>query len=142
MTVVAVTPGNRACSSSAHATCEPAGAAGIGGGASPPARLPRPAPGRRWAPGVQRHANYTADAEWDRAVYYAARWAMRVSGGVVMLRVIETEPGIKNATATTSFKPAKLETGISVQVPPFVNNGESIRVNTDDGSYVERATEK
>ena len=57
----------------------------------------------------------------------------------VVLEVVETEPGIKNATATTSFKPARLETGITVQVPPFVNNGEKIRVNTDDGSYVERA---
>jgi elongation factor P len=57
----------------------------------------------------------------------------------VVLEVVDTEPGIKNATATTSFKPAKLETGISVQVPPFVNTGEKIRVSTDDGSYVERA---
>jgi elongation factor P len=57
----------------------------------------------------------------------------------VVLEVVDTEPGIKNATATTSFKPARLETGISVQVPPFVNTGEKIRVNTDDGSYVERA---
>ena len=57
----------------------------------------------------------------------------------VVLEVVDTEPGIKNATATTSFKPAQVETGISVQVPPFVNNGEKIRVNTDDGSYVERA---
>jgi elongation factor P len=57
----------------------------------------------------------------------------------VVLEVVDTEPGIKNATATTSFKPARVETGISVQVPPFVNNGEKIRVNTDDGSYVERA---
>jgi elongation factor P len=57
----------------------------------------------------------------------------------VTLEVVDTEPGIKNATATTSFKPAKLETGISVQVPPFVNIGEKIRVNTDDGSYIERA---
>jgi elongation factor P len=57
----------------------------------------------------------------------------------VVLEVVETEPGIKNATATTSFKPAKTETGLIVSVPPFVNNGEKIRVNTDDGSYVERA---
>ena len=57
----------------------------------------------------------------------------------VVLEVIETEPGIKKATATTSFKPAKLETGITVQVPPFVSSGEKIRVNTDDGSYIERA---
>jgi elongation factor P len=57
----------------------------------------------------------------------------------VVLEVVETEPGIKNASATTSFKPARLETGISVQVPPFVNAGEKVRVNTDDGSYIERA---
>jgi elongation factor P len=57
----------------------------------------------------------------------------------VVLEVVDTEPAIKNATATTTFKPAKLETGITVQVPPFVNVGEKIRVKTDDGSYVERA---
>jgi elongation factor P len=57
----------------------------------------------------------------------------------VVLEVIETEPAIKNATATTTFKPAKLETGITVQVPPFVDKGEKIRVNTDDGAYIERA---
>jgi elongation factor P len=57
----------------------------------------------------------------------------------VVLTVVETEPGIKNATATTSFKPAKLETGITVQVPPFVNAGERIKVSTNDGTYMERA---
>ena len=57
----------------------------------------------------------------------------------VVLEVIDTEPAIKNATATTTFKPAKMETGITVQVPPFVNTGEKVRVKTDDGSYIERA---
>lgn len=57
----------------------------------------------------------------------------------VVLAVAQTEPGIKNATATTSFKPAVLETGITVQVPPFVNAGEKIKVNTVDGTYMERA---
>lgn len=57
----------------------------------------------------------------------------------VVLEVLDTEPGIKNATATNTFKPAKMETGITVQVPPFVNTGDKIRVKTDDGSYVERA---
>lgn len=57
----------------------------------------------------------------------------------VVLTVVETEPGIKNSTVTTSFKPAKVETGIVVQVPPFVSSGEKIKVNTDDGSYIERA---
>lgn len=57
----------------------------------------------------------------------------------VTLEVVDTEPAIRNATATTTFKPATMETGITVQVPPFVNAGEKIRIKTDDGSYIERA---
>ncbi len=57
----------------------------------------------------------------------------------VVLEVVETDPGIKNSTATNTFKPAKLETGITVQVPPFVNQGDKVRVSTDDGTYMERA---
>ena len=57
----------------------------------------------------------------------------------VVLEVVDTEPGIRNATATNSFKPAKVETGITVQVPGFVNTGEKIRVSTDSGGYLERA---
>jgi elongation factor P len=57
----------------------------------------------------------------------------------VILTVIETDPNIKGATVTTSFKPAVLETGLQVQVPPFVNKGEKIKVNTDTGEYMERA---
>ena len=57
----------------------------------------------------------------------------------VILEVVETDPNIKGATVTTSFKPAILETGIQVQVPPFVNKGEKIKINTDTGEYMERA---
>jgi elongation factor P len=57
----------------------------------------------------------------------------------VVLEVVDTEPGIRNATATNSFKPAKMETGITVQVPGFVSAGEKIRVSTDSGAYLERA---
>src|SRR6266852_2710375 len=56
----------------------------------------------------------------------------------VVLTVTETDPNIRNATVTTSFKPAKTETGLIVQVPPFVNSGEKIKVNTNDGAYIER----
>ena len=51
----------------------------------------------------------------------------------------DTEPGIKNSTATNSFKPARMETGITVQVPPFINKGERIKVDTAEGTYMERA---
>ena len=57
----------------------------------------------------------------------------------VVLTVIDTEPGIRNATATNTFKPAKMETGITVQVPPFINKGERIKVDTNEGKYMERA---
>jgi len=57
----------------------------------------------------------------------------------VDLKVIETTPGIKGATATNQLKPAKLETGVVVQVPPFINEGDVIRVNTETGEYQTRA---
>lgn len=57
----------------------------------------------------------------------------------VSLKVIETEPGIKNATATNVMKPARLETGLVVNVPPFINADETIVVNTESGEYVSRA---
>jgi elongation factor P len=53
--------------------------------------------------------------------------------------VVETEPGLKGATVSNVSKPAKLETGLVVQVPPFINQGEKIRVNTAEGAYQERA---
>ena len=57
----------------------------------------------------------------------------------VVLTVTETEPSIKNQTATTSYKPAVLENGIKTMVPPFISSGEKIVVATSDNSYVERA---
>lgn len=57
----------------------------------------------------------------------------------VELKVVETEPGIKSATASSVTKPAKLETGLTVQVPPFISEGEVIRVDTAEGTYLERA---
>ena len=57
----------------------------------------------------------------------------------VELTVIETEPGLKSATATNVMKPAKTETGLGVQVPPFINQGEKIRVDTSEGAYLSRA---
>ena len=59
--------------------------------------------------------------------------------GVVETTVVQTEPGIKSATASSVTKPAKLETGLVVQVPPFINEGEKIRVDTAEGAYMSRA---
>jgi elongation factor P len=57
----------------------------------------------------------------------------------VELTVIETEPGLKSATASSVTKPAKTETGLVVQVPAFINEGEKIRVDTSEGAYMSRA---
>jgi elongation factor P len=57
----------------------------------------------------------------------------------VELTILETEPGLKSATASSVTKPAKTETGLVVYVPPFINEGDKIRVDTSDGSYLSRA---
>ena len=57
----------------------------------------------------------------------------------VELTVVETEPGLKSATASSVTKPAKTETGLVVQVPPFINQGEKIKVDTAEGVYLSRA---
>jgi len=57
----------------------------------------------------------------------------------VDLKVVETEPSLKGATVSNVTKPATLETGLVVQVPPFISQGEVIRVNTTEGTYQERA---
>jgi elongation factor P len=59
--------------------------------------------------------------------------------GSVELKIIETEPTMKTATVTSSYKPAVVETGLKVQVPPFISEGEIIRIDTSDGKYLERA---
>ena len=59
--------------------------------------------------------------------------------GSVILEVVETEPVVKGQTAASSSKPAKLSNGVRTMVPPFVNAGDRIIVNTADGAYVKRA---
>src|SRR5450755_3937402 len=57
----------------------------------------------------------------------------------VEMTVMKTEPGIKSATASSVTKPAEVETGLVVQVPAFINEGEKIRVDTAEGAYMSRA---
>jgi len=56
----------------------------------------------------------------------------------VVMKVVSTEPAIKGATVSNVNKPATLETGLVIQVPPFVGEGEVIRVDTSEGKYLER----
>jgi len=53
--------------------------------------------------------------------------------------VVSTEPGIKSATASSVTKPATMDTGLVVQVPAFINEGEKVRVDTAEGAYMSRA---
>jgi elongation factor P len=57
----------------------------------------------------------------------------------VKAKIVETQPMMRGATASASYKPAKLENGVTVQVPPFVNEGEEIIVDPSDNRYIERA---
>jgi elongation factor P len=59
----------------------------------------------------------------------------------IVVKVTYSEPGLKGDTATRTLKPATVETGATVNVPLFVNEGELIRVNTKNGEYIERVKE-
>ena len=59
----------------------------------------------------------------------------------VILEVTHTEPGVKGNTATNAIKPATVETGARINVPLFINEGDKIKVDTSNGSYMERAKE-
>jgi elongation factor P len=56
----------------------------------------------------------------------------------VILEIVETEPGMKGATASSSYKPAKTETGLVVQIPPFIEAGTKIEIDTRENKYLRR----
>ena len=70
--------------------------------------------------------------------YYEGRPIDIALPQTVDLKIVDTEPGIKGGSATNVTKPATLETGLVVNVPPFINAGETIRVDTAEGTYLER----
>ena len=59
----------------------------------------------------------------------------------VVLEVTHTEPGVKGNTATDATKPATVETGATVNVPHFINEGDKIKIDTEKAAYLERAKE-
>jgi elongation factor P len=60
----------------------------------------------------------------------------------VQMKITYTEPGLKGDTATNTLKPATVESGAEVRVPLFINEGDTIEIDTRDGSYVSRVTSK
>ena len=79
-----------------------------------------------------------ADIDITRAMLIDGRVVSLTLPTTVALVVTETDPAIKGATAQAQLKPALLETGLSVQVPSYLTTGETIRVDTRDGHFVER----
>lgn len=82
---------------------------------------------------------YLKDGEEVVGVLYEGRPITVQLPPKVVLKVVETSPGVKGDRAQSGTKPAKMETGLSVNVPLFINEGDSIRINTETGEYVERA---
>jgi elongation factor P len=72
-------------------------------------------------------------------VFYEGKPLSLELPAAVELKVVETEPSVKGATAAAQYKPAILETGLKVVVPPFVNVGEVVSVDTRTGEYLSRA---
>lgn len=94
--------------------------------------------------------NIAADFMGDRAAFLQDGMVVQVElheatplgvklPSQVILEIVEADPVVKGQTASSSYKPAKLENGIRVMVPPFITTGERIVVNTDELTYVERA---
>ena len=84
-------------------------------------------------------ADTVIQMQWFENKPVAIELRLKVHGWTMPdLKVVETSPSVKDATASAQRKPAKLETGLVVQVPAFIEEGEMIRVSTIDGSYSER----
>jgi elongation factor P len=84
-----------------------------------------------------REGYLLADAQVQASVYEGRVVAVALPQSVT-LQVADTAPQVKGATASASYKPATMETGITVMVPPFVSAGEKIRVSTETGEYQAR----
>jgi elongation factor P len=88
---------------------------------------------------VGEAAGYLLENQEVKTVLFRERVITLNLPMTVDLEVVDTMPAIKGATAQAQLKPAKVETGITVLVPPYIETGEKIRVDTRDGRFVERA---
>ncbi|MCD6230740.1 MAG: elongation factor P [Dehalococcoidia bacterium] len=88
---------------------------------------------------VGEAANYLKDGASIKILTCQEKTISLDLPAAVELQVVETEPGFKGNTATGASKPAKMETGLTVQVPLFINVGDKINVSTQNGTYLEKA---
>lgn len=84
----------------------------------------------------------TEDLEGVQALIYNDECVGIQLPVTVILQIVECDPGIKGASATARTKPAKLQTGLFVQVPEYLSQGETIKVDTRSGEFLGRAQEK
>jgi elongation factor P len=82
---------------------------------------------------------YLKEGDNAQVTFYEGKALSLDLPATVELKVIETEPSVKGATAAAQYKPATLETGLKLSVPPFINIGEVIQVDTRTGEYLSRA---
>jgi elongation factor P len=82
---------------------------------------------------------YLKENDIAQVTFYEGKPISLELPATVELKVIETEPSVKGATAAAQFKPATLETGLKITVPPFVGIGEVVQVDTRSGEYLSRA---
>jgi elongation factor P len=84
-------------------------------------------------------ANYLIEDSEVTALYYEGRPVSIEVPNFVILTVTETDPTVRAATVSASPKPAILETGLMVRVPQFINTGDKVKIDTREGTFVERA---
>lgn len=83
-------------------------------------------------------AKFVADSSIVQLLFFKSRVIGLEMPNAVYLKVTATEPGIRGDTATAAMKPATLETGVQVNVPLFINEGDGVKINTLTGAYLER----
>ena len=88
---------------------------------------------------VEDLMGYLRENDNVQVTFYEGRALSIELPPTVTLKVVETEPAIKGATAAAQYKSAVLETGLKIQVPPFIKEGESVTVDTRTGEYTGRA---
>ena len=82
---------------------------------------------------------YILEESEVKALYYEGKPVSIEVPNFVILTIAETEPALRGATASSSPKPAKTDTGLTIKVPQFIDVGEKVRIDTRDGTFVERA---
>jgi elongation factor P len=92
--------------------------------------------GREWVGDMMLYMKENTNAH---VVLYEGKPISLELPATVELKVVETEPAVKGATAAAQYKPATLETGLKITVPPFVGIGETLQVDTRTGEYLSRA---